>query len=75
MDRDFETLREEALALDFDSRVTLMEELASSLAEEDPFFEAQLDEAERRWESIVNGEAKLYSAEEVIAEARQRIKE
>ena len=75
MDKDIRTITEEVLSLDAESRAYLIEELELSLAaEKDPYFEAQLDEAERRWQSIVSGEAKTYPAEQVMREVRERIR-
>ena len=74
MDRTFESIRQDALSLDSDKRSELLEELAESLATEPLHLDEWLDEIERRWKSIERGEAKLYSAEDVIAEARALMK-
>ena len=70
MDRDFNHIREDVLSLAVEERAQLRDDLTESLIEVDPYFEAQLDEAERRWKSIESGKAKLFSIEQVVAEAR-----
>jgi putative addiction module component (TIGR02574 family) len=72
MDRNIRAITEEVLSLDAESRIHIMEEIESSLAEEDPYFEAQLNEAERRWQSIESGETRTYSAEQVMQQVRDR---
>jgi hypothetical protein len=73
MDRDIESIREEALSLNSASRASLLDDLSISLAEEPAYLDEWLDEAERRWKSIESGEAKTYSLDEVIGEARKRL--
>jgi hypothetical protein len=72
-DREFNSIVEEALALDTVHRSELVEKLIESLPREDRFMDEWLDECEHRMKQLKNGEAKTYPAEVVIQEARVRI--
>jgi hypothetical protein len=74
MSKDIVTITAHVLSLDAESRAYILDELSASLADTDPFFEEQLNEAERRWQSIESGEAKIYPMDDVIQEARNLIR-
>jgi hypothetical protein len=73
MNGNLQTITEQALALDPESRAALIDTLASSMAEEHEFLDEKLDELDRRWESIENGEARLVSIDEAVRNARRSI--
>jgi hypothetical protein len=72
-DREFNTIVEEALALDTESRVSLMDTLAASLEHEHEFLDEKLEELDIRWKSIETGEAKTVSIDEAVSNARRKI--
>ena len=72
-DREFNSIVEDALALDTEHRSELAEKLIESLPPEDRFMDEWLDECERRMKQLENGEAKTYPVEVVIQQARERI--
>jgi len=78
-DREFNSIVEEALALDIESRAALMDTLAASIAhdtsieQEHQFLDKKLDELDRRWKSIETGDAKTVSIDEAVSNARRKI--
>ena len=72
-DREFNSIVEEALALDIESRAALMDTLAASIEQEQQFLDEKLDELDRRWNSIETGEAKTVSIDEAVSNARRKI--
>lgn len=75
MSRTFEEVREEALALSPEDRGHLAEELLDSVASEDgiEWDDEYAAEIQRRVAEVRTGTAKMVSADEVIAAARQAI--
>jgi hypothetical protein len=72
-DREFNTIVEEALALDTESRVSLMDTLAASIENEHEFLDEKLEELDIRWKSIENGEARTVSIDKAVSNARRKI--
>ncbi len=69
-----EQLEAELLLLPVGERARLAERLISSLDDETAVEEAWSDEVQRRLSAIDAGEATSFPADEVIAEARGRVK-
>jgi hypothetical protein len=72
-DREFNDIVEEALALDTESRVSLMDTLAASIENEHEFLDEKLAELDIRWKSIETGEARTVSIDEAVRNARHKI--
>jgi len=72
-DREFNTIVEEALALDTKRRVSLMDTLAASIEHEHEFLDEKLEELDIRWKSIETGDAKTVSIDEAVSNARRKI--
>ncbi len=73
MDRDLRGITEEALTLDTESRVALIDTLAASIEQEEAFLDEKLEDLDIRWKSIENGEARTVSIKEAVSNARSRI--
>ena len=73
MDRDLRGITEEALTLDTESRVALIDTLAASIEDGEAFLDEKLEELDIRWKSIETGEARTVSIEEAVSNARKRI--
>jgi len=72
-DREFNTIVEEALALDTESRVSLMNTLAASIEHEHEFLDEKLEELDTRRRSIETGDAKTVSIDEAVRNVRRKI--
>jgi hypothetical protein len=72
-DLEYNIIVEEALALDIESRVSLMDALAASIEHEHDFLDEKLEELDIRWKSIESGEAKTVSIDEAVSNARRKI--
>ncbi len=73
MDRDLRGITEEALTLDTESRVALIDTLAASIEQGEAFLDEKLEELDIRWKSIENGEARTVTIEQAVNNARSRI--
>ena len=71
MDRDFEEIKQEALALDTERQRDLADALESELASDHD--EAGFREAKRRLDSIERGEMKTVDMHEAMARVRKLI--
>jgi putative addiction module component (TIGR02574 family) len=74
MDIPLEKLESEMLSLPQHERARLAQRLLASLEEDPAVMEAWEEEAERRFQLYLAGEMKGYPADQVIAEARARLK-
>ena len=73
MDRAFDELLHEALALDRESKVELAERLAIDLSMDDEHKNAWVEESNRRFEAYKRGEVEAIDATESIARIRSRL--
>ncbi len=73
MDRNVRSITEEALTLDTESRVALIDTLAASIEDGEAFLDEKLEELDIRWKSIETGEARTVSIKEAVSNARNRI--
>lgn len=73
MDREFNEVREEVLALDRDSQIRIAEEILTHVSTT-PEHEAEWRaEIRLRTEAYRKGDIELSSSEDVLARARQKI--
>ena len=73
MDRAFNEILHEALALDRDSKVELAERLAIDLSQDKEVTLAWAKESQRRYEMIKRGEMKTSDAKESLARIRASV--
>jgi putative addiction module component (TIGR02574 family) len=71
MDRQFDRVMEEALALDETERHELVERLRNSFQHRSREFDENLAEAKRRLEAYDRGEIKSVDAHEAMARVRK----
>lgn len=72
MDRDWESIRNDALALEPSRQALLVEEMVDRLAQT-PHMQAWLDESERRLEAYHRGEIKAVDMEESLSRIERLI--
>jgi hypothetical protein len=73
MDRAFDEILHEALALDRESKVELAERLAIDLSQDQEITMAWAKESQRRLEMIKRGEMKTSDAQESLARIRATV--
>lgn len=73
MENTYQSVLDAAHKLDVHGRMMLLEALYGEL-HQDETLSAQLDEAERRLADYRSGKAKSFPAQNVIQEARERIR-
>jgi hypothetical protein len=73
MDRDYDSILHDALALDHESKVELTERLAIDLANHDEHLTAWVEESRRRYGMIKRGEMKTVDAKEAIDKIRKSL--
>jgi hypothetical protein len=73
MDRAFDEILHEALALDHDSKVELAERLAIDLSQDKDYLSAWVAESNRRYEAYKRGDIKAVDASEAIARIKSRL--
>ena len=73
MDRAFNEILHEALALDRESKVELAERLAIDLSTDEEHKIAWVEESNRRFAAYKRGEIKAIDAKEAIARIRSRL--
>jgi len=75
MSPNVQSILQQAMSLPPDERLELLEALDAATAAESPFTldQAWIDELDRRWAAYESGESKVYTWEEVRAEARRRL--
>ncbi|HZK75892.1 MAG TPA: addiction module protein [Candidatus Kapabacteria bacterium] len=73
MDRAFDDILHEALALDRESKVQLAERLAIDLSMDEGHKTAWVEESNRRFEAYKRGEIEAVDATEATARIRSRI--
>ena len=74
MDRDRESIRDEALQLDEESQAWLAEEIEENLAKS-AIRSSWIEEAQRRLEEHRRGEGSTVSTEEMFANGRKMIED
>jgi len=72
MDRDWESIRHDALAMEPSRQALLVEEIVDSLSET-PHMQLWLDESERRLDAYHRGEIKAVDMEESLARIERLI--
>ena len=75
MDRGFDEVREEVLALDRESQITIAEEILTHISNSPENEAAWRTEIRRRTEAYHWGEITTVDSEDVMARARQKIAE
>jgi len=75
MDRGFNEVREEVLALDRESQITIAEEVLTNISSSPEHEAAWRAEILRRTEAYRRGEISTVDSEDVMSRARQRIQE
>lgn len=71
MDRDFNSIVDDALSLDAGHRGELVDKLIVSLSKEEKLFAAHLTEAKRRLDAYDRGEITARDAKDVMADIRK----
>ena len=74
MDREFDKIVEDAMALDQSSRGELVDKLIVSLAEKPQYLDEWLSECERWLDAYERGGMETLPAAQALAEARRLIK-
>ncbi len=75
MDREFNEVREEVLALDRESQITIAEEIMTSISASPEHEAAWRSEIRRRTEAYRRGEITTVDSDDVMARARRKIEE
>lgn len=75
MSPNVQSILQQAMSLPHEERLELLEALDAVTAAEAPFTldQAWIEELDRRWAAYESGESKVYTWEEVKAEARRRL--
>jgi hypothetical protein len=75
MDREYKDVLQDALALDRDSQIALVEQVSDRVWGSTEIEQAWLDEAERRRDAYRRGEIDTVDSRDVMARARQKIEQ
>lgn len=75
MDREFNQVREEVLALDRESQIRIAEEIMTHISSTPEHEAAWREEIRRRTDAYRQGGLESYPADEVMARARKKIED
>jgi hypothetical protein len=73
MDREFNAVRDDVLALDRESQITIAEEVLTHVSSSQEHEAAWRTEIRRRTEAFERGEIETVDSNDVMARARQKI--